>query len=264
MSAPGRSAILPVKLGLLPPERELSKTYAITQRWNDPNLVNGVATYNLLQEYQSGQFTTIQAIWIDNSTNSLAVRFTCLETGFTINVGPFTQGMYPLASNVAPIFTLSQPATVANSASTKFIVFNTPQRYFVQSNVTVFDGGAVNVDAPFNGAGIDTNFITNSNPATIFFRMKAFQLSIRMITGGPWGGNQSVTLQLKDNASVVWADTFNVTAASFGTLFDKAFQFPTPTNPTLNNDIWSLNVSAVPPGGLQFDMNYYFDTVNIM
>src|ERR1700733_7963911 len=91
--------VLPIGQDLIPRAAEGSKGCSLQIYWqNIFNIVPTfpiVATINLLMQYKTGQFTTIQAVWIDNSTVPYPVTLTSLETQQSITVPPFYQGMYP-------------------------------------------------------------------------------------------------------------------------------------------------------------------------
>lgn len=266
MSGQGQIAIQPVTLDTLPRAAEGSKALLIVQRWNDPSLAGGIlATYNLLQQFQSGQFTTIQSVWIDNGTNLQPVVLTALETGQTIRVAALTQGMFPIVSGVAPVFTLALESTVfVSAATTRIMFFNTPQRYFVQPSPPV-------ISSIGNNSG---GFSAPATPALFFvggvfgpnnyIALTGFQLSLSMTAGAVWAGNTPVTIIMALNGVQVWSDVFNCTAASFGMVYSKAVGFPAPTAPQLLADSWTLIISALPPGGtIQFFITYYYQLINI-
>lgn len=129
----------PVLLGVRPPDREGSKAVFYRIFWNDlANAQNTfVAKLNLLAQFQTGQFTTIQSVFVDNSTVPEMVTVTCDETGFSFTVPPFAKGMYPICSASTPSFTLTLNESADpvygmayTTCTTKFAFFNTPQPYF--------------------------------------------------------------------------------------------------------------------------------------
>jgi len=143
------SPIYPVTIDTLPRGTEGSKVLPVTINWltvfNTLTLGGGglptrlVAALNLLSQYQTGQFTTVQAVYIDNLSCMYPVVVTSLETGQRIKVNPLTAGMYPLFASIAPSFTITleffqlpnyEQAYGGNNLGTTIVTFlNTPQRF---------------------------------------------------------------------------------------------------------------------------------------
>lgn len=270
MSGHGQISIQPINLDTLPRKEEGSKVVLISQNWSDPALGGGVtATYNLLSQYQSGQFTNVQAVWIDNGSVYQPVTLTVPETGQIIRVPGLTQGMYPIASWSAPIFTLTigsitnAPPALAAVTTTRLMFFNTPQRYYVQSSPPVLSITQF-TSAGFAGPGLPAQLLTRVGfPASQYISLKGFQLALAM-TGGTWGGNQPVTVTLQLNSNTIWADIFNVTPASFGLVYSGQVMFPAPIAPTSSFDLYTLFVSALQPGGtIIYEMTLYYDVITI-
>lgn len=274
-SAPGRVAIQPIQLGTLPRPDEGSKGAPFLVRWSDVPLVQTpeggkrIASFNLLAQYQLGQFTSIQAVYIDNATCKVPVDFTCLETGQSVRCPAFAQAMFPLVSGVAPNFTLqftNDPAGPNLGQSTKFILFNTPQRPYVNVVGPVFVGGAVTVQPAATGPFPATFQVINNAglaPTRLYMRLLGFQLSIANAGGAAFAANTQITVALTHNNSLppYWEDNFNVSPASFGTLYSKDVQFPEPQNPVDQNDTWELFVTATTANGVLFYFTYYYDYV---
>lgn len=259
-------AIQPVNLNTIPRKAEGSKAVLITQRWNDPALAGGLkATYNLLSQYQSGQFTDIQAVWIDNSTNYSPVVFTSVETGHVIRCPALGQGMYPVVSAAAPVFTLELASGLGTLplATTKLMLFNTPQRFFQNPGGPVFQ----NVNRASGQIGVlPTPWLTIT--PTLFgpnqyFCLTGFQLSLS-VASGSYGVTFTNEVFLLQNGNIVFADQFTCTSSSTTVVYDKAINFSNRTNPATTADIWSISISTPPVGGLlQFDLIYYFDILNL-
>jgi hypothetical protein len=224
-----------------------------------------MATYNLLRQYQTGQFTNIQAVWIDNGTNSQPVVFTSVETGQVIRVPALSQGLFPIASAAAPIFTLSLLISNQNAAATtRLMLFNTPQRYFTQTVPPLYSGIG-NFSAGFAGSG-------SGNPLQVFSSLFAglytpligFDLNLVMTAGAAWAANTPVSIILALNGGQLWEDTFNCTPASFGMVYSKSIRFPAPSTPVLVNDLFTLVISALAPGGtIVANMTYYYNVMQI-
>jgi hypothetical protein len=261
-------AIQPVNLNTMPPKAEGSKGLLITQRWTNPAVVNGVATYNLLAQYNSGQFTNIQSVWIDNSTNYVPVIFTCVETGQVIQIPALAQGMYPVVSAAAPVFTLALASLVlpANLRfTTRLMLFNTAQRYFQNP------GGPVNQGIGQVIGNVGTVGVAWLNTAPFgpnqFFCLTGFQLALSIASGSGFISTSGVGIFLQQNGVSVWTDLFTVTAANVvGSVpYSKNVNFLQRTPPVTTADVWTIAMSAAPPGsGLwQFNIVWYYDILNL-
>lgn len=93
----------PLTLGLNPPEG--SKGVSVTIPWN-----GGAANpypINLLTQFNSGNFSTPQSVWIDNSSVPWPMMIVAEQQQQNIMVPPFSQGVYPLVIGQAPIFQVS-------------------------------------------------------------------------------------------------------------------------------------------------------------
>jgi len=137
--------LVPVSLDTLPlSNREGSKCAyfniswaAILAQYSNPPFVT--AKLNLLQQFQTGNFTTVQAVYIDNSTCAAAVLVTCDQTGQNITLNAFSQGMFPIVCNYSPSFTIQALFPYSNgviqysTCTTKFFFLNTPQKPFVNT-----------------------------------------------------------------------------------------------------------------------------------
>lgn len=65
----------------------------------------GEYDFDLTQQQQQGQFTTLQGFFIDNSANSDTVTITCNVTDQPIIVPPNSQGYYSMLMTTPPKFT---------------------------------------------------------------------------------------------------------------------------------------------------------------
>lgn len=130
----------------------------------------GVVTINLLQQYQTNQFTAIQAVYVNNTTCPYQVTLLCQDTGFIITVPPFTQGMYPILSSSAPTFLATlvyamdvSTGTVIFGCSTTFHFLNTPQGRY-QFSLPKYGNNFVNVSEQ-----ITLVYPADANPAAAQF-----------------------------------------------------------------------------------------------
>jgi len=127
--------LLPVTIGVDPLEG--SKVANFNIKWA---LTNPFGTYNvnLLQQYQTGQFVTVQAIYVDNSTCPYQVKILNQQTGQTIYIPAFTVGMYPILTSNNPSFICTllyvndqQAATYLSAVTTRLYFLNSKQDSYI-------------------------------------------------------------------------------------------------------------------------------------
>jgi len=272
-------SILPINQDTIP--KEGSKGLPLSVSWPSQRIANdGTMVYsiNLLQQFQTGQFTSIQAVWIDNTTNAFAVQLIALETGEIVRCPAFAQGMFPLATSVAPVFNLvnliaNQTGLAVNlPGSTRLIFFNTPQRYFVSSDGVALKGEMAVTSVSQIGAGsqVVINAATlGATPGTnLFLRLLAFRLQLLDLTGGGTGngfaGNDLILASLVHSGfGTIFDYYFNVSAATFGLNGDTGMvTLPEPAIPgSTTPDEWLVSLSATPAAGFQIVFNYWYDWV---
>jgi len=63
--------------------------------------------FDLTQQQQQGQFTTLQTVYIDNSSNAAALTLTVQGTNQVITWAPNTQGFVTIVSQVPAKFSIS-------------------------------------------------------------------------------------------------------------------------------------------------------------
>lgn len=73
-------------------------------------------------------FTTVQAVWIDNSTNAGILSLQCQGTGQIIKCPSNSQGMFPVVALAKQHF---EATHVVEGASFEILFLNVPQPYFV-------------------------------------------------------------------------------------------------------------------------------------
>jgi hypothetical protein len=131
----GTSYLAPITLDTVP--KEGAKVWSFPIAWG-ATVPFGTAQINLLSAFQSGQFTTPQAVYIDNGTCPYQVRLVCQETGLTVRVPPFAQGTYTLIMGNAPVFSafldfappffvLGGTASIITACTTRFYFLNVPR-----------------------------------------------------------------------------------------------------------------------------------------
>lgn len=192
MSGVQQTYPFPTNLETLPPQGQGSKVARYLLNWTQIFAGNASqsysATINLLQQFLSGQFTTIQAIYIDNSTNFYPVTVTAEDSGQTIVCAPFTQGMFPIVAANAALFlvtlgVVAQPSGFTLAVgSTKLFFFNTPQKPYQSQQL----GLGTNFQTA-NGFLATWAATTNILPAlgpNNYYALSAFTLTVQTAAGG--------------------------------------------------------------------------------
>jgi len=152
----GYVVVTPVNLAVPPRELEGSKAGLLVLNWALVKQVNHtyVQPVNLLQLYQTGQFTTVQAVLVDNSLVGYPVRVASLSTGQRVTCPAYSQVMAPLLVSVAANFTVSLMlpsgvTTALDQVNTQVFFLNTPQAPYQVIGDTQANTGAASVNQTF-------------------------------------------------------------------------------------------------------------------
>lgn len=269
-------AILPINLAATP--KEGSKALKISVDWTKITRFDFAGTQssviNLLQQYQTGQFTAIQSVWIDNTNNWLAVDLIAAETGERIRCPAQTQGMFPLMSAVAPVFTLINNPVSSSvlfvPGATQLQLLNTPQRYFINRALPTLEGGT-----GFATATVADGTVTAliNNPfllvAPKFMRLTGFRLFVS--EGAPVTSGTAATVKLVATGAIVgtlWEGCFNLSPSSSPIVFDSGqVTFPEPVMPPSTDNIYYVQFGmfsgSFPSGGFAAFLSYNFDIITL-
>ena len=114
----GQSGVFPVAFGYYPAEgpRAVSAQYDWTAQT--------AYSEDLSQLVARGVETTIQSVFVDNSTVGEYVTLTVAGTGQVVSIQPYCQGLFPLFFTGTPSFTLTVSATTP--AVTRLTLLNVP------------------------------------------------------------------------------------------------------------------------------------------
>lgn len=191
-------AILPVTLDTIPRPHEGSKACLLSCAWTDATTTQ---FFNLLQQFQSGQFTTVQACLVDNTPSQYPITIRCNDTGFVLVVPAYTQGMFPLLCGQQPGFTVTlQTGGLAVGAvfTTSIWLLNTPQKpWAVASFITAPVSNRATVwtlrQMPVVKSWIDMLFVNNlftalATDGTIAQSSDGISWTIGSIGAGPASG----------------------------------------------------------------------------
>lgn len=237
--------IYPILIDRLPRGAEGSKALFVPINWLSvlqqitivPTPTRLIASLNLLAQFNTGQFTTIQAIYVDNSTCPYPVVITSIETGQQINVNPFTRGMYPIFASVAPAFTIeleffqtpnynnaygNDPLVSGQTFGTTRVTFlNTPQRYFESA----YTGTPQNYTGNFNTA-VTTPITLIDNLSTGFGMQSIDSQTLKRINQLYLSMVPSVAFAAITNIAV----TFSEQSPSFGQITHWIYRFNQPAS----------------------------------
>ena len=199
---------------------------------------------NLQSQAQTGRFSRCQSVWVDNSANGIPVSLESRETGHTIYVPAFTQGMYPIICSASPNFRLTlliqqwfarytTPPPAGNillaganfpAGSTQIIFLNAPQRPYTTSivdNNAGFSCYNVGVNIPAYGAGVvninSYNIPWSQNCAMILYSAE-FDIALSYVS--TLATNIIGTIFLAEAATNMRLATFdvNIAAAAAGAI----------------------------------------------
>lgn len=193
--------ILPITEGLAPPEGP--KTVAVTIIWSlNPNNPQTVFPISFVSQVQTAQFTSVQAVYVDNSTCPYPVLLQSAETGQMLNVPGFTVGMYPIFSGANPNITVS--IGTVGDFTTRLQFFNLRQVPFQLANPIL--GNQVGVIAKsvqfVNGGPTSMLLYTHPYPN----RMSLSQLQIINSMGGTPGTNFGPSCQISEIGGTFFGD----------------------------------------------------------
>ena len=266
-----------LNLNLLPTGRnENSKAAYLSIYWKAVHDATGgfYAVINLLQQYQTGNFTTVQAVWIDNSTAPYEFVLNCLETTQTIRVAPFTMGMFPIFASTSPTFGatlngLADPVygLLNTDCTTEIFFLNTPQRYVVIPQPTYGQnwsqytyGKVVNVAGAVPLVGITGNGLQNIG-YPFYYTITSCSVTIMLTTA--LTANWSTGFQLQEISSgppfIRYDERHYSLSGALGVVYRSTWNFP---NPMLQIDVnsgWNFQSTVMPTNaGAGFNM-----TINI-
>lgn len=249
---------LPISLGTLPAEG--SKVVAISQSWALAQLPSGVFTaqYNLLSAFQSGRFTTPQAVMVDNSTVAYSVTLAETELGQRIVVPPFSQGMYPLLASAAPQFTATLNAALdplsnnlIGPGTTRFYFLNTPQRYY--ENTLLNFGTTFLSFAEFVNLNARVTLLQPLADPTMRYAFSSLGLTISLSAPGGYPTSIPILARIFEvgNTQSLWEDGYIVptTSTSILTYYSRNFVFPTPLIQRIAGSSIALELVPGPAGG---------------
>jgi hypothetical protein len=251
----------PVTLNTQPAEREGSKAVPVTIAWAsiipDPQTLIPSVLVNLLSQYQTGQFTSVQACLIDNATCPNVITLLSLETGQRIIVPGFASVTAPLLCGPAPEFRISGDDS-ACIGSTRLFFLNTPHGFSeTRQHMT---------DTPLGlGQGIVSCSVNAANVPTEFFpavsgrfnrNIAITALSMTLTTAIAYGAGTFVRLTVTEGngAGQILQDAFYPPAA-IGLIYQRAFVFDPPivlrqTFPSPFGSNLCLELSAISGGGV--------------
>lgn len=113
-----RSSVMPIAFGYYP--QEGSRAVAVQYSWTAQTSY----VEDLSQLVARGVETTIQGVYVDNSSVSQFVTLVVNGTGQVLTIAPYAQGIYPLFFTGTPGFTLSIPGS--DPGTTRLQLLNVP------------------------------------------------------------------------------------------------------------------------------------------
>lgn len=238
-------SLLPVTLGTQVDAKAVA--FSVRIPWADFFTATSIlpAKINLLSQFQTGRFTSVQAVYADNSTVPYQVRLTCDETGQTIVLPPFSQGFYKLLVSSSPTLTASLtvtqlvPGVVTPPVpcTTVLQFLNTKQdetqRQVGDTSLQSFSTelifvAAVDVVPPYHDIAVP-NVVVLPPPTTANTYLIIRSIALNVATLGYYPGPTFMGLRIGDPvtnyASAAWAGG---DAANFGGEFNQVFTYEPP------------------------------------
>lgn len=276
----------PIQLGKTPPDSEGPKTVAVAINWQA--VVNATKAFtqqiNLLSQFQSGQFSTPQAVYIDNQTCPEMVTFVCADTGQQIRVPPFAKGMYPLLCSQAPEFAVTlnisfnpNNGQAFSACSTRLFFFNTEQVYFESapanfgqnlnfySYTSFVSGGGSGIFPLDNNGGVGPGLIALGGNQHYAITSLDYTLTVVI----PYGGVTVTGFTVRESSFptpgiALYQSSFLVPAAFTGVLEKRQILFPVPVITIDPNSF--LQWQLTPPAGVnsilaEFNITYAVVTI---
>ena len=257
----------PVTLGTIP--KEGSKVAHQTINWVDYFDIHNNTTavkINLLSQFQSGQFTTTQTLYVDNTGTPFPVRFTSEETGQSFIAPPSSHGVYHLFCGPSPVIDVAAYNLKLQYTRTEIFLLNTNHTpYTVSAPAAGYTPSWFNFNNVAFTSGVKNNwsFVGGTDQA---IQLNAFNLTILntvalaasgvlivqfIETGGPLDG------------FVLWSDAVLVPASMVTSQMYRAiFNFTNPIRVSSNKATLSLLITlAANPGIVVFgaiNTSYFF------
>ncbi len=234
-----QSAVYPQPVTLSTEPKEGSKAVTISVYWLNYLLNNPSDTLeiNLLSQFQSGQFTTVQAVQIDNSTNPYPIQVTSLETAASFLVPGFAQGMYPLLCGPAPVLSIAMlnGSSATLNGTTRFTFLNTPHA-FSESRMPTYGYGVAITQG--RGAAIAPGSdvtVINFHPTAPGGHWTIAQIDLTLLSSVAIPGGVTCTVELVEqnpgfiDVGVLWSDiAFPATSSADGLLYVRSATLATP------------------------------------
>lgn len=259
----------PITLNTLPAEG--SRVVTVILPWSTALQTDGLtylARWNFLAQFQSGQFSTVQAVLIDNNTVPYEVLLTEQELGQRIRIPPFAQGMYPVLAGPAPKFQAvlsankdpSYNAFLPVVGTTTFFFLNVPQRPYETRQLA--QGQNYLTVSSFQ------NFIA---PVTLLTALGGNQhfaisgLNLTMMSQGTgYNSAQQVQITLTESGAAfnLWQDTFSAPSGDLQ-VYSKQFVFPLPLIQRSASASLILACNTYPSGNMLLNYQIIYGIVTI-
>lgn len=272
--APPGTFPLPSTLNRVPPEGARQASYRLV--WANLLTAGGYSTViNLLPTFFTGQFSTPQSVYIDNSRCPYTFRITCDQTQYTLEVPGFSVGMYPLIGGQAPQYTCSldwvdeigggyTSPTAVPAGSTRLFILNTPQPYFQH---LLFDGISNTSFYSGNAASNQTwALLPQRNTLSQYYVVTSIFLSL--FIGAALAATTEFDVNIFDLFSAVpqysfWRESFLIRAGDVGVVWERNIVPATPwivrTGGYGPHMVWAQNVTV--PFILYYNSTYRLVTI---
>jgi hypothetical protein len=253
-------SVTPISLDVIPDEG--SKVIPLAVNWaflfaGLVNLDSTITTHlNFFRQAQLLRFLRCQSVFVDNSTNGYPVFLTSDETGETIRVNAFTQGMYPLLCGSQPSFIFGMFVPAAPNlgfdqftGTTRLYFLNTPQKFYEASPTS----------SPWTYTGAFTYSVPNSVvPLTdtggglglqqtppMFKRMKG--ISISLVANAAFAVVTNIGVSITDTLGPLAQFVFSAQVGQFGQTLTADFGSGVINRLISQPSNFNLQMTAIPP-----------------
>jgi hypothetical protein len=256
-------SVTPISLDVIPDEG--SKVIPLAVNWaflfaGLVNLDSTITTHlNFFRQAQLLRFLRCQSVFVDNSTNGYPVFLTSDETGETIRVNAFTQGMYPLLCGSQPSFIFGMFVPAAPNlgfdqftGTTRLYFLNTPQKFYEATptsspwtyngsfNYTVPNSVQPMIDTGGAGLGLQ-------QAPPVFKRMKGLLITLTPITA--FAAVTPISVNITDGMGLVALWQFPAQVGQIGVTLSFDFGSGAINRLISQPSNFNLVITAIPPSG---------------
>lgn len=259
----------PLMLGLRP--KEGPKGASIVIPWAS---AANPFQLNLLSQFQTGNFSTPQAIWIDNSSCPFPIVVNAEQEDQNLWVPATSQGMYPLLAQQAPLITITQQSPAIGAginyapAGRTHLTFLNAQQVSWSSSIPLAMPGWQTFQQTGQNPSASVNIfnpaqaISSAFTGKFLISLTGFLLTIACTAA--WPATSSPTIFINQaGAQAFWWDSVTVQTGTVGVVYRFAYQFPNPIILPGGLSTVIATINDGPVGNLTFQGIVYYQLIPI-